>query len=107
MNTIKIRYEKDSEYRLLPAQGSWIGHSPNGDLIMDLYVERPTTPDEVTIEVDPPNHVREIERLGERQIRQVLMGFVIRPDVAFAMGEWLQAKAREAGFNPPEKGEQH
>lgn len=100
---ITIQYEKDSEYRTLPVQGAWMGVAPNGDIIAELYVERPTPPTEVTIEVEPPNIVREVERTGERQVRTVMAGLVVRPDVAYMLGEWFQAKARMAGYTPPEK----
>lgn len=103
---VTIQYQQDPGYKLLPVQGAWVGLTPTGDLVADLYVERPTTPEEVVIEVDPPE-IKEIERRGERQIRQVLMGLVLRPDVAFALGGWLQQKARSAGYNPPEDPDRH
>lgn len=105
---IKIQYQRDANYRLVPAQGAWIGHCPTGDLVVDFYIERPTTPEEVTIEIEAQtNIVREIDRVGEKQVRQVMNGFVLRPDVAYAIGEWLVNKAKAAGFNPPEKPEKH
>lgn len=100
---VTIQYEKDKDYRTLPCQGAWFGVAPNGDIVADLYVERPTPPTEVTIEVEPPNMVRELERVGEKNVRILMAGLVMRPDVAYMMGEWLQNKAKAAGFTPPEK----
>ena len=104
---ITIQYEKDSEYRLMPVQGAWVGMTPTGDLVADFYVERPTPPEEVLLEIDPPNTVREVERRGEKNVRIVVAGFVMRPDLAYMLGEWLQEKARSAGYKAPEKPDRH
>jgi hypothetical protein len=98
--TIKVKYTQDKDYRLIPTQGLWGGPGPTGDIIADIYVERALPPTEVTLEIDPPN-AREVSREGESQVRHILMGLVMRPEVAHAMGEWLIAKARAAGFTPP------
>lgn len=103
---INIGFERDKDYRLHPVHGVWGGVSPTGDVVMDLYVERVNHPDEITVELDPPE-AREVERRGERRVRVILAGLVLRPDVAYAVGAWLQQKARAAGFVPPEGGERH
>lgn len=104
---ITIQYEKDPEYRLIPAQGAWVGMCPTGDLVIDLYVERPTPPEEVLIEVEPPNIVREVERRGERQVRRLMAGLTMRPDLAWSLGRWLQEKAEAAGYKPPSDPDKH
>ncbi len=104
--TLKIQYEQNPEYRLQPTHGVWGGVTATGDIVADFYIERPTPPTEVTLELDPPR-AREIERVGERQVREVLTGLILRPDVAYAVGEWLRQKAVAAGFTPPKEREQH
>lgn len=95
---ITIKYERDQNYRLLPVQGAHIGISPTGDLVVDVYVERSTHPDELTLELEAPSTVREVDKKGERHIRHVLSGLVMRPDVAYSLGEWLIQKAKLTGY---------
>jgi hypothetical protein len=102
---ITIGFERDAAYRMIPVHGLWGGVSPTGDIVADLYVERVLPPDEVTLELDQAE-AREVERKGERRVRMIFAGLVIRPDIAYAVGAWLQQKARAAGFVPPE-GDRH
>lgn len=100
---VKITYEQDPAYRLLPVQGAHIGISPTGDLVVDVYVERSTSPTELTLELEAPSTLREVDKKGERHVRQILTGLVMRPDVAYSLGEWLIQKAKLTGIKPDQE----
>lgn len=100
---VKIEIEKDKDYKLQPVNGVSFSNTPNGDIVVEYYVEHRTSPSEITLEVFPEGNAREVERVGERNVRNLMGGLVVRPDLAYAIGEWLQNKAKAQGYNPPEK----
>ncbi len=102
---ITVEFDRSDDYRLVPVTGAWATHTPNGDIVAELFVERRLPPREVTLEIEE-NQAREIDQQAGRLVREVVTGLVMRPEVAFAIGQWLVAKARQAGFNPPE-GDAH
>jgi hypothetical protein len=95
---ITIFYEKTDQYQLLPVTGAFGGPTPSGDILAEFFVERKTPPTKIVLEIEPPN-VTEKEREGERHIREIQVGILIRPDIAHSIGKWLIEKAAQAGFS--------
>ncbi|MGA9756110.1 MAG: hypothetical protein WBV23_13315 [Desulfobaccales bacterium] len=98
---LAIFYKKNEYYRLLPATGAFGGPSPTGDIIVDFFVERQTHPEKIILELDPSGP-KEIKREGERIVREIQVGILLRPDRAHAIGKWLIEKASQAGFSEME-----
>jgi hypothetical protein len=90
-------YEKNDYYRLLPATGAFGGPTPTGDILIEFFVERQTTPEKVILEIGPDG-VKEIKREGGRVVRDIQVGILLRSDRAHSIGKWLIEKAAQAGF---------
>lgn len=97
--TVKIKFRKSNDYKIIPVTGVWGGLSPNNEVVFDLFIERHLNPEFIEIEIDEGG-----KKVGERQegeqafIRESQIGIVLRPDIAYSIGEWLMGKAHDAGF---------
>ena len=101
--TLKIQFRRTPYHRYIPATGAWGGISPNGEIVVDFFVEHQVSPDELLVEVDNGKVVRE-KRTGEESvIRELQLGVVLRPDIAYSIGSFLREKAQTAGFKPQEE----
>ncbi len=98
---VTIGFEEDEGYRIVPVHGVWGGPTPSGDVMADFYIEKVMPPAEVVLEVDG-KVVREVENKGERRVRKLMAGLMMRPELAYVIGRWLIAKALDAGYVPPE-----
>jgi hypothetical protein len=96
MPEIKITFKKALDYRIIPVTGAWGGINPQGEIILDLFVEKLEVPDSVKIKVEPDHPPVEIAIEGQVHIRESQIGVVVRPDIARSIGEWLIQKAKEA-----------
>ena len=96
--TIKIKFEKSTDYKIIPATGAWGGLSPNNEVVFDLFVEKHVYPDSIEIEIENGKKVGEKQEMENIFIREAQIGVVLRPDVAYSFGEWLIGKAKDAGF---------
>ncbi|PLX41913.1 MAG: hypothetical protein C0608_04015 [Deltaproteobacteria bacterium] len=96
---IVIDFDRGDDYRMIPMTGAWATHTPTGDIVAEIFVERRLPPREVTLEVDGAQ-AREIDQQAGRLVREVQAGLVMRPEVALAFGQWLIAKAQQAGVKP-------
>ena len=94
MKNIKIHYLESKDYRMIPVTGAHGGISPNGEVIIDLYVERKEAPKSVDLEIDDTGKSKEIRRYNQRHIREKQIGLVIRPDIALIIGKFLIDKAK-------------
>jgi hypothetical protein len=90
-------FEKIYNYRLLPATGAIGGATPTGEIIVDFFVERHSIPDKIIYEIGP-SEKKEIKREGQRVIREIQVGIILRPEHAHLIGTWLIEKAIKAGF---------
>lgn len=99
----KVLYRRSKDYHVIAASGAVGGPSPSAEIVFDLYVERFALPEEETLIIDettgtplPSNPV------DTPVIRESQVGIMMRPDIAYNIGRWLQERARFAGFRPPE-----
>jgi len=91
---IKIIYRKVPDFRLLPATGAWGGPSINGEIIVNFYTDRVQEPESVTVVIDESTGVGAEKPLPPPQhVREVLVGVVMRPDIALSIGQFLVDKA--------------
>jgi hypothetical protein len=95
---IKVKYEYAPDYRKIPATGAWGGLSPNAEVIINFYVEFKTKPESATLHVDENGHIKEeIQEQDDINLtRELLMGLVLRPDIAKSIGSFLIKHAEMA-----------
>ena len=91
---IRVFYERAKDYRLIPVTGVFGGVSPNGESILDFFVERQESPESVEIEVDGSGTVKELSKEGGKIIREKQIGVVMRPDIAILIGEFILSRAK-------------
>jgi hypothetical protein len=101
---IKVYYEKSKDYRLIPVTGAYGGLSPNGEVIIDFFVERRDSPKEITLEIDEHGKATEKGRAGQRFVRERQFGIVMRPDIAVTVGKFILDKANLATVGREVKG---
>lgn len=95
--TVKITFSKSNDYKIIPATGAWGGLSPNNEVVFDFFIEKHVNPEFIELEIENGKKVGEKQK-GERAfIREAQVGIVLRPDIAYAIGEWLIEKAKNAG----------
>ncbi len=94
---VRVFYVKSEHYMLLPATGVFGGVTPIGDILVEFFVDRQTPPESIVLEIDPPK-ASEIEKVGERFIRELQVSFLLRADRAHSIGKWLIEKAAQAGY---------
>jgi hypothetical protein len=91
---VKVPFRKAPDYRLYPASGAWGGPSITSEIIVNFYVDRVQEPDSVTLIVDEKTGAATEKPVAEIQnVREVLVGIVLRPDIALAVGQFLVDKA--------------
>jgi hypothetical protein len=92
-NEIKVIYRKAPDFRLFPATGAWGGPSVNGEIIVNFYVDRVQEPESVTVMIDESTGTGAEKLPPPQHAREVLVGIVMRPDIALAIGQFLVDKA--------------
>lgn len=98
--SVTVRFQRHSDFRLVPATGAWGGLSPNGEIVVSFFVEHRLEPESLALEVSEDGSARETGRAEEPLVREVQVGLVLRPDVAHSIGRLLCEKARAAGLKP-------
>jgi hypothetical protein len=106
MQKVRVRAKRDEGHRIISASGVWGGVTPQGMIYFDMFLEKPETPAETLITIDEKTGQRmEQPVLAEEPCleRLLLMGIMVRPEVARSIGQWLIDKADEAGIgeHPP------
>lgn len=102
---VKVEYEYDKDYRLVPITGAWGGATGQGMLAVDLFAERKRAPSSIELEENETGQVVEVKRTGDRVVREVSVGLIMSPDIARIIGRFLIAKADE--LIALTKGEEH
>lgn len=93
---LSIKYQKTSDYKIVPATGAYGGPTPQGQVLCNFYVEYHIPPDSVKIEINPSDGTsNEIERRAGKDsyMRELNVGVLMRPDIAKFIGEWLIEQA--------------
>lgn len=94
---IKVKYEYASDYRKIPATGAWGGLTPNGEVVVNFFVEFITKPESVKIKIDETGIIEQKsqEVKNTSWTRELLVGVVMRPDIAKSVGHFLLRYAEE------------
>jgi hypothetical protein len=95
MPEIKIEFKKATDYRIIPVSGAWGGVNPQGEIMVDLFVEKLEI-ESVRLRVESGRPPVKIAREGQIQVRESQVGILVSAGIARSIGEWLIQKAQEA-----------
>ena len=108
-NEIKVKYSYAPDYRKIPATGAWGGLSPNAEIVINFFVEFQSPPDSTILKFDETGKIEEKKDEGEELhvTRELLVGVVMRPDIAKSVGQFLlrNAEKAEEGLAQKEKSD--
>lgn len=98
-DSIKYSYSKNSNFRVIKADGVWGGATPRGEIVMSVFSERHPLPnfeeykilEDGTLEKPPFNRHTESEGI----MREVEVALSLHPDVAKTVADWLLSKLSE------------
>jgi hypothetical protein len=92
MPDIRIMFRTGKDYRVVPVSGVYGGITPQGMVHADLFVEKKDLPESMVMRVEEASGSSyEVSREPEQSgvVREMLVGMVMRPEVAKAIGQWL------------------
>lgn len=95
---ISISFENSPHHFTAPVNGAWGGLTPDGEVVAALYQERGTIPDIIEVEVEEGlADLSQGDRISRGDIlREVQATFVMSPEAAQRIGEWLLEKSQQA-----------
>lgn len=95
-HTVRIEFERSPNYRLVPADGAWGGPTPRGKIMVNFFVDVPTSPYSVTHGVTEEGQLGpEVERTPDaaegtpRVTREFETGVLLSVDDAESVAHWL------------------
>ena len=94
---IVFEYKNDPDYREIPVNGAWGGHTARNEIHMQLFHEHPTPPATVSHQLEGNKLGREIRGATgvSTYTRQVFVGVVMSPANAKSIATWLLDKVKE------------
>lgn len=100
-NELTIVYEKAEGKRTITATGAHGGPTPDGaSVVVNLYVEKASTPHHVTHEISESGQVDLSKQSGEVKrgeiTREIQASLVMDPEHALQVGRFLQQNAEQA-----------
>lgn len=96
-----IVFQRLPDYRLYSSTGVWGGINPQGLIICDFFLDQINHPKTVSFTVHDGTVIQGEEDSSHITItRELQVGIVLKPDIAYLIGQWLIEKAKEAGHNP-------
>ena len=94
---IRIEWEYDKNYRLVPANGMWGGITPRGDLRIEFFVECSPVPGpgETLLIKEEGGFYQEDRERPERPalVRKIQVGVMVAPEHVSSFMEWFRAQA--------------
>jgi hypothetical protein len=95
-STIRFDYVKSNYYRVVHADGISGGITPNGDISMSLWSEVSSFPDSIEYSFGTENEESILSITQQDSfIREVEASFIINPETAKIMIEWLKSQINE------------
>jgi hypothetical protein len=97
---LTFHYLKTSSYRTFHVDGAYGGLCPNGNIYMELFVERMPTPKQETFVLNPDGKLGpELNREGKQgMIREIESGIVMDVITAIRLRDWLSEKIDQANL---------
>ena len=100
---IRIEWEYDKDYRMVPANGMWGGITPKGDLRIDFFVEVTSNPGSgETALFRSGSGYKERRKVPEeaKLVRKVQVGVMIPPQQIPSFSEWFNEQAQRLKISP-------
>ncbi|MFI5422002.1 MAG: hypothetical protein ACHQ1H_13640 [Nitrososphaerales archaeon] len=95
---IKFHYMKSNLFRVLHVDGALGGVTPTGDIFFSMYNQRLPIPkitvQEVSAEGELGSELISERRTRDGIIREVEVGVIMTPSVAFQLKTWLEEKLK-------------
>jgi len=94
---VKFHFEYDPSYRVVAANGAWIGITPRADLRLDFFIEDRGIPDELVNLVTPEGNLGpELRRSPEtRFVRRMQVGVLLSLDQGEALIDFVKTTIQE------------
>lgn len=91
---LQFFFEYDKDYRVVAANGVWIGNTTRGELSLDFFVERLGIPESISNAVTEDGHLGdEISRQPEKRlVRRLQVGVLMSLEQAESMVNFLTKK---------------
>ena len=93
---VRIEFERSPTYRVHAADGAWGGPTPRGHILMNFFVDVPTSPLSVTHSLTEEGQLGpEVDRspavqdTAPRVSREMEVGVLLSPDDAEGVARWL------------------
>lgn len=93
---VRIEFERSPAYRLVAADGAWGGPTPRGHILVEFFVDVPSSPLSVTHGLTEDGQLGpELERSpavqdnAPRVSREIQIGVLLSPDDAEGVARWL------------------
>ena len=93
---VRIEFERSPNYRLVPADGAWGGPTPRGRIMVNFFVDVPTSPYSVTHALSDDGQLgQEVDRVPDttegtpRVHREFETGVLLSVDDAEGVAHWL------------------
>lgn len=105
---IKFDYIKSNFFRVIRVDGIWGGITPNADIQIAFWNERPAIPKQVVYEIMPDGDVIENIEGREAIVREVEVSMILDIDTAEMLIDWLRDQVLEiqGGIDDEGSGEQ-
>jgi hypothetical protein len=98
LKRVKFNLKKAADYKTIPVNGAWGSVAVHGNIAVDLYVERTSSPEFIEHqmvgdglgpeETSFSSDIHEVDRVSQ-------VGMLLTPSAARAIGQWLIEKADE------------
>ncbi len=95
-NVVRIEFERSPAYRLVAADGAWGGPTPRGHILVNFFVDVPTSPLSVTHglsedgQLGPELDRSPVAQEGTPRVsREFEVGVLLSPDDAEGVARWL------------------
>lgn len=98
---IEVNYIKSKDFRYQSATGAWGGANPQGEIIINFFIEREAIPEKTTLHIDKATgktyerKEQTPQKVFERELQSAI---VLRADIARSVGEWLVRQADSVLF---------
>ncbi len=94
---LSVRYERASEFRLLPVTGIVGGVTPNGEVVGNFFLEQPQYPSQIEVTLDQAGNKMNEEGAPDFDFkREIVVGVILNPRAARSIGNWFIAWADRA-----------
>jgi len=93
-HSIKIKYVFSDDYNPVHATGALGGPAPNGDIIVNFFIERMPLPKSQTVSITPEGKLGEIlanepDDYPDTIVRAITAGLILNLNAARSLHEWL------------------